>query len=230
MGEPTSPRRTSDLGVVGPDRTYDRPAPERRDLGRGEYGTRREGRSRISWRAILAGTFVALAVQLMLYGLMRWAGFGLGDVSTVADFTDTTTGTGLWISLVAFVGLFFGGLTAARLAGPGTRMDGLWHGIVTWGVTVTASVVLSAIGAIGILGFGILPETISTYVAGDQIVSLAAANAAADASGDLAGWFLLGTFISLLSAAAAGFMSADIAKSVDASRLEEEYEERRRAA
>ena len=42
----------------------------------------------------------------------------------------------------------------ARLSNSRSVGDGLWHALVTWGVSVTATTVMSTLGVAGLLGFG----------------------------------------------------------------------------
>ncbi len=55
----------------------------------------------------------------------------------------------VWYFVTAFCALFAGGWAAARLAPAGEKGDGVMHGLVTWGLTTTATLVFG----LGILLF-----------------------------------------------------------------------------
>ena len=99
--------------------------------------------SKISWGAVAAGTIVALAVALGLNLLAAWAGFGLHDITSIANLDDRATGAGVWITISSVIAIFVGGLVASMLAGSFTSVNGLYHGLVVWALTVVSSVGLT---------------------------------------------------------------------------------------
>jgi len=111
---------------------------------------------RISWAAIFGGVILVVAVQLLLS--LLGAGIGLGTVDTNAGSTPTASslgiGAGLWWVVSSCLALFVGGFVAAWLAGIEIRLDGVLHGLVTWGIAtlLTFWLLTSAIG--GIIGGG----------------------------------------------------------------------------
>lgn len=102
---------------------------------------------RISWGAIIAGTFTALSIQLVLSLL----GIGIGlitlDPQTGDNPSGSAIGTGaiIWWTLTSLVSLFLGGMIAGRTAG---TFNGSLHGFVTW-ATVTVATVLLLSTALG---------------------------------------------------------------------------------
>ena len=92
------------------------------------------GNPRIKWSAVFAGWIVGLALQMA----MTLAGLGLG--AWAVDLHDASPGEGipvgaaLWTGLSMLVSAFAGGYLTARLSGSIHRSDGLYHGIVVWGV------------------------------------------------------------------------------------------------
>jgi hypothetical protein len=111
---------------------------------------------RISWAAIFGGVILVVAVQLLLS--LLGAGIGLGTVDTNAGSTPTASslgiGAGVWWVVSSCIALFVGGYVAAWLAGIEIRLDGVLHGLVTWGIAtlLTFWLLTSAIG--GIIGGG----------------------------------------------------------------------------
>jgi hypothetical protein len=111
---------------------------------------------RISWAAIFGGVILVVIVQVLLS--LLGAGIGLGTVNVNAGTTPNASslgiGGGIWWVISSCLALFVGGYVAAWLAGVGVRIDGLLHGLLTWGVATLLTIYLltSAIG--GIIGGG----------------------------------------------------------------------------
>lgn len=96
---------------------------------------------RISWAAIFAGLFVALAIELLLS--LLGVGFGAGTIHAVSGTSATAgslgIGSGIWFLISTLVALFAGGWVAGRLAGMPRATDGVLHGIVAWSLTTLAT-------------------------------------------------------------------------------------------
>lgn len=124
----------------------------------------------ISWSALLAGVVLVVAIQLVLSLLGASIGFGTVDV-TAGDTPSASafgTGAGVWWVVSACISLFVGGYVAAWLAGVELRIDGLWHGLVTWALVTLLTVYLlsSAIGGIASGGASALAGLASTLGSG----------------------------------------------------------------
>ena len=91
---------------------------------------------RISWAAIFGGVVLVVAVQLLLS--LLGAGIGLGTVNTNLGSTPTASslgiGAGVWWVVSSCIALGLGGYVAAWLAGIEIRLDGVLHGLITWGI------------------------------------------------------------------------------------------------
>ena len=111
---------------------------------------------RISWAAIFGGVILVVAIQLLLS--LLGAGIGLDTVNTNAGSTPAASslgmGAGIWWVVSSCIALAAGGYVAAWLAGIEIRIDGVLHGLVTWGIAtlLTFWLLTSAIG--GIIGGG----------------------------------------------------------------------------
>jgi len=110
---------------------------------------------RISWAAIFGGVILVVAIQLLLS--LLGAGIGLGTVNTNLGSTPTASlgiGAGVWWVVSSCIALGLGGYVAAWLAGIEIRLDGVLHGLITWGIATLLTIYLltSAIG--GIIGGG----------------------------------------------------------------------------
>lgn len=99
---------------------------------------------RISWSAIIAGSIVALILQLAINLLA--VGVGVSSINP-ADHDDATSpkslGQGAVVSIVVsmIISLFIGGWMAARFSGMPERVDGLLHGVMVWGVVTLVTVI-----------------------------------------------------------------------------------------
>lgn len=104
---------------------------------------------RASWGAILAGTAVAVVVQIMFTLLAIAFGMSMIDPRTESNpMSGVGMMMGVWTTLGALVALFVGGWIAGRLAGTAEKSDTTLHGVVTWAV-VTIIVLWTMTSAIG---------------------------------------------------------------------------------
>jgi len=100
---------------------------------------------RISWSAIIAGSIVALILQLAINLLA--VGIGVSTINPM-DSEDSASpkslGTGAVAGIVIsmIVSLFIGGWMAARFSGAPERVDGLLHGVMVWGVVTLITIIL----------------------------------------------------------------------------------------
>ena len=104
---------------------------------------------RASWGAILAGTAVAVVVQIM-FTLLGIA-FGMGTVDPQTEnnpMSGVGMTMGIWTAVGALVALFAGGWIAGRMAGTSEKAESTLHGVVTWSV-VTLIVFWSMTSVVG---------------------------------------------------------------------------------
>jgi len=100
---------------------------------------------RISWSAIIAGSIVALILQLAINLLA--VGIGVSTINPM-DSEDSASpkslGTGAIAGIVIsmIVSLFIGGWMAARFSGAPEPVDGLLHGVMVWGVVTLITIIL----------------------------------------------------------------------------------------
>ena len=117
---------------------------------------------RISWAAVAAGAVTAMAIQILL--AMLGAGIGASTVdATVPGQTPSAALLGssaaIWWGAASLISLMAGGWVAGRLSGVFRSAEGGMHGMLTWAVTVIATVYLLSSaagslmrGAAGVLG------------------------------------------------------------------------------
>ena len=102
---------------------------------------------RLSWRAILAGSLVALSIHLLLTML----GAGITALAMEPSTSDApvqsfTTGMAVTWSLSALISLWIGGWVAGRVGGAGDEDSGKLHGFVVWSLATVLGFVLVAAG------------------------------------------------------------------------------------
>jgi hypothetical protein len=131
---------------------------------------------RISWGAIFAGLFVALALFVTLQ--MLGAGIGLTTIDPVTGETPSAgtlgIGAAIWSFVIALVSLFVGGWIAGRLGWLPHKTDRLLHGLTVWAFFYIAM-------------FYLLTTTLSTLVGGTLSVLGSTFSAAGSAASQVAG-------------------------------------------
>jgi len=97
--------------------------------------------NRLSWGAVIAGSLIAIMIQLS-FNLL---GIAVGATSISPENDDPAspkslaTGAAVWVGLSTLISLFIGGWLAARFAGYPNEVDGLLHGVVVWAVVMLVS-------------------------------------------------------------------------------------------
>lgn len=106
-------------------------------------------RQKVSWGAIFAGSFVAIAVTILL-GFLG-AGFGLwavepgGESDSIGGMATTTM---IYLIIAQLAALFVGGYIASRMSAAWDKQNAILHGAVVWALaTITA--ILMAASAVG---------------------------------------------------------------------------------
>lgn len=89
--------------------------------------------SRLSWSAIIAGVFIAIAVQLLLSLLGLGIGFGSIDpVEETKPFSGLGTGALIWWIVTMLISVFTGGWVAGWFSDHVQKTDLVLHGLLTW--------------------------------------------------------------------------------------------------
>ncbi len=142
------------------------------------------GSPRIKWSAVFAGWAVGLAIQMVLT-LM-----GLGFGAWAIDIRESDPGRGvpigaaLWTGISMLISAFAGGYVTSRLSGSYLRSDGIYHGIVVWGVNwlifawLTTTAMATMVGG----AFSVFGTTLQTL---GQGMSSAASAAASKVGGNI---------------------------------------------
>ncbi|HWF59431.1 MAG TPA: hypothetical protein VN666_03880 [Nitrospira sp.] len=92
------------------------------------------GGVRVRWGAVFAGWAVGLATQLVLTLLGLAIGAWSIDLQEAEPAGGVPIGTGIWTGISMLISAFVGGYITARMSGSPLRSDGLYHGVIIWGV------------------------------------------------------------------------------------------------
>lgn len=139
----------------------------------------------VSWSSIFAGVTTAIAVQLLLNLLGMGVGAATINPQQGQPGQGLAVGAAIWFVLSSIISLFVGGWVAARLSGTPNKKDGALHGFVTWAL---ASLILfyllsTAIGSLVGGATSVLGQTASLAARGAAVVTPAATNVIAQATG-----------------------------------------------
>ena len=101
-------------------------------------------RSRLTWQAIIAGAFIAIATNFVL--TLFFAAIGL--TLTEAGVRGNNVATGALIATLVgiIVSLFVGGWIAAQMTAGETDREAVIYGILTWATVIALSVFLVGMG------------------------------------------------------------------------------------
>ncbi|UKT62155.1 hypothetical protein [Pedobacter mucosus] len=137
--------------------------------------------SRLSWSAVIAGVFIAVAAQLLLSFLGLGIGFGsINPVEEAKPFSGLGTGALIWWIVTMLIFVFTGGWVAGWFSNHVQKADLILHGLLTWCLLtflnmylITSSVgkIVGGVGSVITKGFSIAGEGIKAAApeAGDLI-------------------------------------------------------------
>jgi fumarate reductase subunit D len=102
-----------------------------------ELRTENPRRAGASWSSIFAGTFVFLAIETT-FGLLAAAIF-----SSPRTPGALPVGPGIWMIILSIIALYFAAKTASHLSGETRKLDGLYYGLVTFGMSIVSSLLVA---------------------------------------------------------------------------------------
>jgi hypothetical protein len=122
-------------------------------------------RPRTDWGAIWAGTFTFIAIW-SVFGLLGVAIFASTATATASEpVVGMSVGWGIWSIVLTIIAMYVAGRETGRLAAVTNRHDGLIHGMVMFGLSVVAAVVITVLaGATMSGGTGIAGTAHSPYL------------------------------------------------------------------
>lgn len=141
------------------------------------------GGVRVRWSAVIAGWAVGLATQLVFTLLGLAIGAWSIDLQDAEPAGGVPIGTGIWTGISMLISAFVGGYITARMSGSPLRSDGLYHGVIVWGVNwlvfawLTTTVMATLLGGV----FSAFGATLSSLGQGATTVVSAVASQLGDA-------------------------------------------------
>ncbi|HUA14571.1 MAG TPA: hypothetical protein VMG31_04680 [Verrucomicrobiae bacterium] len=103
-------------------------------------------RGRTDWGAIWAGVFIFTAIW-SVFGVLGMAIFTGSANPAAQNFGSMNLGLGIWAVVLTMIAMFVAGRETARLASAINRQDGAMHGMIMFGLSVTAALVITVFGA-----------------------------------------------------------------------------------
>ena len=104
-------------------------------------------RRRTDWSAIWGGAFIFAAIWAVFESL------ALAIFGVPAATSGTAAGMAVWTIILTIIAMYVAGIETGRLAGVGTRRDGLVHGLMMFGLSTVGAVVLTALAG-AVLSYG----------------------------------------------------------------------------
>lgn len=130
--------------------------------------------SRLSWSAVFAGVFIAIAIQLLLSLLGLSIGFGsINPVEDAKPFSGLGTGALIWWIVTMLISLFAGGWVAGWFSNQVQKTDLILHGLITWCLLTFLNIYLVTSSVSKIVGGAGSVITKGLSMAGEGIKSVA---------------------------------------------------------
>jgi len=122
---------------------------------------------RTSWPAIWAGVFTFIAIWLV-FGVLGMAIFAsAANPNAQHPVTGMSVGMGVWAMILTIIVMYVAGRETGRLAGVTSRHDGLIHGMIMFGLSVTAVLVITMLGGTRLSGgTGVTESAHNPYILG----------------------------------------------------------------
>jgi len=122
-------------------------------------------RGRTDWGAIWGGVFTFVAIW-SVFGALGLAIFAsTANPNAAAPVMSMNVGLGIWIIVLTIIAMYVAGRETGRLAGVSNRHDGLIHGMIMFGLSVVAAVVLTVLGGATLSGgTGVAGNATNPYI------------------------------------------------------------------
>jgi uncharacterized membrane protein len=99
--------------------------------------------TRVSWSAILAGTFVAVGMYFLLASLGAAVGLSISDHTSASTLQTSSI---VWAFVISIAALFVGGLTTSVYTVGENKIEGVVSAIVTWALVFTLMLAFTSMG------------------------------------------------------------------------------------
>lgn len=125
----------------------------------------------ISWGAIFGGLASGMATYIMLALLGVAVGLTAANPLAVESAGNVPLATVIWTGISMILSAFVGGYVAARMSGLSRLADGIFHGLVAWGVStlVFAYLITTSVGSLVGGAFGVLGQGLKTAAGGAAV-------------------------------------------------------------
>jgi hypothetical protein len=124
-------------------------------------------RTRVDWGAIWAGVFAFIAIW-SVFGMLGMAIFASSASPNAAQpVSGMNVGMGIWAIVLTIIAMYVAGAITGRLAGYNTRHEGVAHGMVMFGLSVVAVLIITILaGATLSGGSGVNGSVHNPYILG----------------------------------------------------------------
>ena len=92
----------------------------------------------MSWSSVFAGTFLFLAIEIT-FGMLAAVIF-----TPLRADSGLGAGPGIWMIILSIIALYFGAKAAAHLSGETRKLNGMYYGLTTFGLSIFAVIVIAA--------------------------------------------------------------------------------------
>lgn len=107
---------------------------------------------RTDWGAIWGGVFCFMSIWAV-FGSLGFAIFAsAANPSTNTPVLNMSAGIAIWSIVLTIIAMYVAGRATGRLARVQTRHDGLLHGLMMFGLSVVATIVLVTLGGAALSG------------------------------------------------------------------------------
>ncbi len=102
-------------------------------------------RAPVAWSAIFAGTFAFVAVEAT-FGVLGAAIFAsAANPNAAHPGTGMSLGMGIWTLILSIIALYVGGRTAGHLSGAIRKLEGMYYGLVMFGLSIVATIMIAGV-------------------------------------------------------------------------------------
>jgi len=117
------------------------------------------------WGAIWGGTFTFIAI---------WSVFGLLGIAIFASIANPgahplagmSVGMGVWAVVLSIIAMYVAGRETGRLAAVTTRHDAMIHGMIMFGLSAVAALVIAVLAGMSLNGGAVNGTVSNSYVLG----------------------------------------------------------------
>jgi hypothetical protein len=112
---------------------------------------------RTDWGAIWAGVFSFIAIW-SVFGVLGTAIFSsAARPNAAAPSTGMSVGMGIWGVILTIIAMYVAGLETGRLAGVTNKTDAAIHGMVMFGLSIAATLVITILAGTAVFGGPAVP-------------------------------------------------------------------------